>query len=152
MANDAVMATERNGSPEENDAVMKTGEESPPTMQWTDVPLDIWSLSIFPFVGSHQYRFVGGVCRGFQQAYRQLYPEKVTKFNVSSYDLGKICFDEIPDRRLAPCNRSHVINAVGMQRCATMPCRKEIYCYLNGCGASVVQIIAAVVIALLLEI
>jgi hypothetical protein len=35
------------------------------SINWMDMPLDFWSNHVFPFVGSQQYRFVGGVCGTF---------------------------------------------------------------------------------------
>ena len=63
---------------------------------WNDIPLDVWSQHIFPFVGSHQYRFVGGVNKSFEEAYCKAFPEKTTKLYVSSLEHGKICFNEVP--------------------------------------------------------
>jgi hypothetical protein len=65
-------------------------------VNWMDMPLDFWSNHVFPFVGNFQYRFVGGVCRTFQQAYTKLFPEKITAYNLSSFETWKICYDEVP--------------------------------------------------------
>ena len=66
------------------------------------LPLDLWSNHIFPFVGDHQYRFVGGVCQLFQQGYTSQYPEKLTTYDasISSYKLALICFNEVPNSEI----------------------------------------------------
>ena len=45
---------------ENNDVVAKKD-----VINWMDLPLDVWNNQIFPFVGDHQYRFVGGTCKTF---------------------------------------------------------------------------------------
>lgn len=59
-----------------------------------DLPFDLLANHIFSFVGDKQYRFVGGVCKTFEEAYRTKYPERTTKYNVSSIQHAKFCFDE----------------------------------------------------------
>jgi hypothetical protein len=46
-----------------------------------EFPFVLLSKHIFPFVGNHQYRFVGGVCQSFEKAYSSQFPEKATRFN-----------------------------------------------------------------------
>lgn len=64
-------------------------------VDWETFPTDILENNIFPFVGMNQYRFVGGVCRVFEKAYRTLFSVQ-TAINVSSVEHAKICFDELP--------------------------------------------------------
>jgi hypothetical protein len=42
-----------------------------------EIPLDLLANHIFPFVGSHQYRFVGAVCQNFQTTYLDVFPKKL---------------------------------------------------------------------------
>jgi hypothetical protein len=63
-----------------------------PTLE--DIPSELFIQYILPFVGRHQYRFVAAVNRNFHTAYVTAFPKKVTRFNVSTIEHAKICFDE----------------------------------------------------------
>jgi hypothetical protein len=60
-----------------------------------DIPSELFIQYILPFVGDHQYRFVAAVNHNFHTAYVAAFPNKVTRFNVSTIEHVKICFDEI---------------------------------------------------------
>jgi hypothetical protein len=52
-------------------------------------------LQILPFVGDHQYRFIGAVNHAFQDAYLSLFPDcKKTYYNVSSIKLAEFCWND----------------------------------------------------------
>jgi hypothetical protein len=59
-----------------------------------DIPSELFIQYILPFVGRHQYRFVAAVNHNFHTAYVTAFPKKVTRFNVSTIEHAKICFDE----------------------------------------------------------
>jgi hypothetical protein len=63
-----------------------------------DIPSELFIRHILPFVGDHQYRFVAAVNRNFHTAYVTIFPKKVTRFNVSTIEHAKICFDENKDQ------------------------------------------------------
>jgi hypothetical protein len=66
-------------------------KETKPTLE--DIPSELFIQQILPFVGRHQYRFVAAVNRSFHTAYLTSFPKKVTRFNVSTIEHAKICFD-----------------------------------------------------------
>jgi hypothetical protein len=63
-------------------------------VDWNELPSEIIANNIFPFVGSNQYRFVGGVCQIFEKTYRTSFSAETT-INVTSVEHAKICLDEI---------------------------------------------------------
>jgi hypothetical protein len=67
-------------------------KETTPTLE--DIPSELFIQYILPFVGDHQYRFVAAVNRNFHTAYVAAFPIKETRFNVSTIEHAKICFDE----------------------------------------------------------
>jgi hypothetical protein len=76
-----------------SDMLLSTvAKETKPTLE--DIPSELFIQYILPFVGRHQYRFVAAVNRNFHTAYVTAFPKKVTRFNVSTIEHAKICFDE----------------------------------------------------------
>jgi hypothetical protein len=67
-------------------------KETTPTLE--DIPSELFIQHIVPFVGCHQYRFVAAVNRNLHTAYVTVFPKKVTRFNLSTTEDAKICFDE----------------------------------------------------------
>jgi hypothetical protein len=59
-------------------------------------PEDLTGNYILSFVGDGQYRFVGSVSRRFKEAYRTTFPEKTTRYNMSTMELAKICWEDAP--------------------------------------------------------
>jgi hypothetical protein len=59
---------------------------------FSSLPSDVLKDRIFAFVGPFQYRFVGGVCRSFRDAYRTTFPSLTTYYNVSTMKHAKFCF------------------------------------------------------------
>jgi hypothetical protein len=64
-----------------------------------DVPFDLLTNQIFAFVGDHQYRFMGGVCRSFEAAYSVQFPSKLTCYIMSSIKHAKICYEDAPPKK-----------------------------------------------------
>jgi hypothetical protein len=63
----------------------------PPKHTLNDLPLDVLANHIFSFVGDYQYRFVGGVSRHFENAYRQTFPMKTTQYRMNTIQHAKLC-------------------------------------------------------------
>jgi hypothetical protein len=63
---------------------------------------DLIGNYILSFVGDGQYRFVGSVSRCFKEAYCTRFPKKTTRYNMSTMELAKICWEDAPknDKRL----------------------------------------------------
>jgi hypothetical protein len=68
----------------------------PPKHTLNDLPLDVLANHIFSFVGDYQYRFVGGVSRHFENAYRQTFPMKTTQYRMNTIQHAKLCWSEVP--------------------------------------------------------
>jgi hypothetical protein len=81
----------------EMDLTAATGNDSA-VFSVNDFPLELLANHIFAFVGSLQYRFVGGVGPTFERAYRMKYPEQTTHCNLSSMKHAKISFEEAPTK------------------------------------------------------
>jgi hypothetical protein len=63
-----------------------------PTLE--NIPSELFIQYILPFVGRHQYLFVAAVNHHFHAAYLTVFPKKVTRFNVSTIEHAKICYDD----------------------------------------------------------
>jgi hypothetical protein len=69
---------------------------------FTSLPEDVLADRIFPFVGPNQYRFVGGVCNCFKNAYCAAFPALTTHYELSTMHHAKMCFQGAPknDRKM----------------------------------------------------
>jgi hypothetical protein len=60
-------------------------------------PEDPIGNHILSFVGDGEYRFVGGVCKSFKEAYSSKFPDKTMCYNMSTMKLAKFCWEEAPE-------------------------------------------------------
>jgi hypothetical protein len=67
-------------------------KETTPTLG--DIPSELFIQYILPFVGFHQNRFMAAVNHSFHTAYLAAFPEKETRFNLSTMEHVKIRSDE----------------------------------------------------------
>jgi hypothetical protein len=74
-------------------------------------PEDPIGNHILSFVGDGQYRFVGGVCKRFKDAYSSKFPEETTRRNISTLPrfvgkkvlmMTRVCCVMLHQNRLGP--------------------------------------------------
>ena len=73
----------------------RTSSDNESDVQSFPIEDDLLLQNIFSYVGDCQYLFIGSVNRMFQNSYVSLYPQKVTRFNGSTIELTKFCWDVI---------------------------------------------------------
>jgi hypothetical protein len=63
------------------------------TPTFDDIPWEVLTQHIIPFIGSHQYCFVASVNQKFHTAYVKVFPRKLTYYNVSTVQHAKFCVE-----------------------------------------------------------
>jgi Ankyrin repeats (many copies) len=80
--------------PPKQESLPSDGVAVAAALSFDDIPPDLFTNIVVPFVGDYQYRFVGMVNHTFHDAYVKVFPQKRTHFNAATMEHAVLCYQE----------------------------------------------------------